>query len=79
MNTTEKELVPGFRRSHMASVKGNRTRHVVTFNPMSNSQRLDMVEYRIAGENLRKLISKDDSVAKSGKTQKVSDALMLST
>ena len=33
MNTTEKELIPGFRRSNMATVKGNRTRHVVTFNP----------------------------------------------
>ena len=32
MNTTEKELIPGF-RSHMAMVKGKRTRHVVTFNP----------------------------------------------
>ena len=35
---------------------------------MSNSQRLDMVEYGIASENLRKLISKDDSGVKSGNT-----------
>ena len=33
MNTAEKELIPGFRRSHMATVKGNTTRYVVTFNP----------------------------------------------
>ncbi|CAB3980249.1 Hypothetical predicted protein [Paramuricea clavata] len=33
MNTTERELQPGFRRSHMTSVKGPRTRSVVTFNP----------------------------------------------
>ena len=150
MNTTEKELVPGYRRSHMATVKGNRTRHVVTFNPnkasageelyiditklkmdiclipgsfhllfnfkvsntkswflnnlskmlqkrlvvrlagetvydnsgeniyevykdlwKTNPQRLDMVEYGIAGENLRKLISKDDSGAESRNAQKV--------
>ena len=37
-----------------------------------------MVEYGIGNENLRKLISKDDSGEKSGNTQKVSDALMLS-
>ena len=43
-----------------------------------HSQRLDMVEYGIAGENLRKLISKDDSGAKSGNAQKESDALLLS-
>ena len=35
-----------------------------------------MVEYGIAGENLRKLISKDDSGATSGNTSKISDALM---
>ena len=149
MNTTEKELIPGF-RSHMATVKGNRTRHVVTINPnkasageelyidipklkidsclvsgslhllfnfkvsntkswflnnlskmlqkrlvvrlagetvydnsgeniyevykdlwKTNPQRLDMVEYGIAGENLRKLISKDDSGAESRNAQKV--------
>ena len=157
MNIIEKELVPGFRRSHMSTVKGNRKRHVVAFNPnkvsageelyidipklkmdsclvpgsfhllfnfkvsdtkswflnnmlkmlqkrlvvrlagetvydnsveniyevykdlwKTNSQRLDMVEYGIAGEDLRKLISKDDSGAKTGTTQKVSDALILS-
>ena len=33
MNKQEKELVPGLRRSHMAKIKGERTRHVVTFNP----------------------------------------------
>ncbi|CAB3997732.1 Hypothetical predicted protein [Paramuricea clavata] len=33
MNTTERELQPGFRRSRMTSVKGPRTRSVVTFNP----------------------------------------------
>ena len=153
----ETELIPGFRRSHMAKVKGERTRHVVTMNPnkanpgeelyidipkmkmdsclipgslhllftfkvsntkswflnnlskmlqkrlrirlagetvydnnaenmyevykdlwKTNSDRLDMIEYGIGNENLRKLISKDDSGAKSGNTQKVSDALMLS-
>ena len=35
-----------------------------------------MVEYGIAGENLRKLISKDDSGASSGNTSKASDGLM---
>ena len=44
----------------------------------SNSQRLDMTEYGIASKNIRKLISKDDSGATSGDSQKVSDALMLS-
>ena len=33
MNTTEKELQPGFRRSRMTSIRGPRTRSVVTFNP----------------------------------------------
>ena len=33
MNTTETKSIPGFRRSHMAAVKGSRTRHVVTMNP----------------------------------------------
>ena len=37
-----------------------------------------MVEYGIADENLRKLMSKDDSGAKTGSTQKVSDALVFS-
>ena len=35
-----------------------------------------MVEYGIAGENLTKLISKDNSGASSGNTSKVSDRLM---
>ena len=35
-----------------------------------------MVEYGIAGENLRKLISKDDTGVTSGDDEKVSDALM---
>ena len=156
MNKQEKELVPGFRRSHMSTIKGERTWHVVTFNPnkaspeelyidvpkmkmdscllpgsphllfnfkvsntkswflnnlskmlqirltirvagetvydnsgenlcsvykdlwKSNSERLDMVEYGIGNENLRKFISKDDSGAKNRNTQKVSHALMLS-
>ena len=42
----------------------------------TSSERDDMVEYGIAGENLRKLISKDDSGASSGNTSKVSDGLM---
>ncbi|CAB4002517.1 Hypothetical predicted protein [Paramuricea clavata] len=33
MKITERELQPGFRRSRMTSVKGPRTRSVVTFNP----------------------------------------------
>jgi hypothetical protein len=33
MNTTERELQPGFRRSRMTSIRGPRTRSVVTFNP----------------------------------------------
>ncbi|CAB3995054.1 Hypothetical predicted protein [Paramuricea clavata] len=37
MNTTERELQPGFRRSHMTSIKGLRTRSVVTFNPTTIS------------------------------------------
>ncbi|CAB3976845.1 Hypothetical predicted protein [Paramuricea clavata] len=37
MNTTERELQPGFRRSCMTSVKGPRTRSVVTFNPTTIS------------------------------------------
>ena len=39
-------------------------------------ERGDMVEYGVANENLRKLISKDDSAASSGDVEKVSDALM---
>ena len=42
----------------------------------TSSKRDDMVEYGIAGENLRKLISKDDTGETSGNTSKVSDELM---
>ena len=42
-------------------------------------ERNDMIEYGIANENLRKLISKDDSGASSGDSQKVSDKLMFET
>ena len=44
----------------------------------ASSERDDMVEYGIAGENLRKLISKDDLGASSGNASKVSDALTYS-
>ncbi|CAB4014059.1 Hypothetical predicted protein [Paramuricea clavata] len=37
MNTTESELQPGFRRSCMTTIKGPRTRSVVTFNPTTIS------------------------------------------
>ena len=33
MNRTENELETGFRPSHMSSIKGDRTRHVITMNP----------------------------------------------
>ena len=33
MGTRSNELKPGFRRSHMAEMKGTRTRHAATFNP----------------------------------------------
>ena len=39
-------------------------------------ERSDMIEYGIGNENVRKLISKDDSAASSGNSQKVSDKLM---
>ena len=42
-------------------------------------ERNDMIEYGIGNENLRKLISKDDSADTSGNTQKVSDKLMFDT
>ena len=42
----------------------------------SNSQRDNMVEYGIGSENLRKLISKDDSGATSGNETKVSEKLL---
>ena len=149
------KLVPGYKRTRISDIKGNRTRHVVTLNPnkgnpeedlyidipklnknlclvpdslrlvfnFKNSntkswflnnlskrlkkrfivkfageivydntgeslleiykdlwkpeyERSDMIEYGIGNENLRKLISKDNSGASSGSTQKVSDKLM---
>ena len=33
MNKSESEFIPGFWRSYMSSVKGNRTRHRITMNP----------------------------------------------
>ena len=42
----------------------------------TSKERDNMVEYGIANENLRKLISKDDTGASSGDDDKVSDALM---
>ena len=41
-------------------------------------ERGNLIEYGIANENLRKLISKDDSGATSGSVEKVSDGLMFS-
>ena len=148
-------LYPGYKKSKMSDIKGNRTRHIVTLNPNSANpeediyidipklnpnlclvpdslrllfdfknkntkswflnnlskllksrlvikfsgeivydntgesmleiykdlwkpgyERSDMIEYGIGNENVRKLISKDDSGATSGNTQKVSDKLM---
>ena len=43
---------------------------------LSKSQRENMIEYGIGSENLRKLISKDDSGATSGDATKVSEKLM---
>ena len=43
---------------------------------LSKSKRNEMVQYGIANENHRKLISKDDSTANSGDTAKVSDGLL---
>jgi hypothetical protein len=37
MNTTDRELEPGFRRSRMTTIRGPRTRSVVTFNPTTIS------------------------------------------
>ncbi|CAB4000083.1 Hypothetical predicted protein [Paramuricea clavata] len=37
MNITEMELQPGFRRSRMTTIRGPRTRSVVTFNPTTSS------------------------------------------
>ena len=155
MNITEKELGAGFRRSKMSSIRGDRTRHLVTHNPntaspgeelyvdipklkassclvpgslhiifdfevtgtkswfinnlskglqrrhqvrlagecvydcdrenlystykdlwMSNSERNNMIEYGISNENIRKLISGDDTGASSGNDQKANDALL---
>ena len=155
MNITERELSNGFRRSMMSTIRGERTRHVVTHNPnsanpgeepyidipktkpssciypgsmsllfdievtgtkshflnnltrqlqkrlqirvagetaydctheylistykdlwRSNSERDDMIEYGLANQNLRKLISGDDTGATSGDAQKVSDNLL---
>ena len=155
MNRTENELEPGFRRSRMNSIKGDRTRHVIAMNPNkanpgeelyieiaklkpdsclvpgsfhllfdlkisntktrflnnlskllqkrlqtrlagetaydnngeslygvhkdlyeTNTERENMIQYDIASENLRKLISKDDSGTTSGDTTKVSEKLM---
>ena len=42
----------------------------------TNSQRDNMIEYGIGSQNLRKLISKDDSGATSGDATKVSEKLM---
>ena len=44
----------------------------------TSSEKDDMIEYGIAGENFRKLISKDDTGATTGNTSKVSDELMFS-
>lgn len=44
----------------------------------SVSEREEMVEYGMCSENLRKLVSKDDSAATSGDAGKVSDALLFS-
>ena len=44
----------------------------------TKTDKLQAVEYGIANEKLRELISKDDSGAYSGDTQKVSDGLMFS-
>ena len=148
-------LYPGYKKSKMSEIKGNRTRHTVTLNPNSANleedlyidipklnpslclvpdslrllfnfknkntkswflnnlskllkkrlvvkfageivydntgeslleiykdlwkpeyERSDMIEYGIGNENVRKLISKDDSGAASENTQNVSDKLM---
>ena len=44
----------------------------------TSKERNNLIEYGIGSENLRKLISKDDSAASSGSEDKVSDALMFS-
>lgn len=45
----------------------------------SRIERDQMIEYSVAGENLRKLISKDDSGTTSGSTGKVGDEVMFDT
>ena len=44
----------------------------------TSKERDNLIEYGIGSENLRKLISKDDSAVSSGDAGKVSDALMFS-
>ena len=44
----------------------------------TSKERDNLIEYGIGSENLRKMISKDDSAAASGDAGKVSDALMFS-
>jgi hypothetical protein len=157
MNTTDRELEPGFRRSKMSTIKGPRTKSVVTFNPttispgeelyinipklkptsclvpgslsllfdfknsntksrfmnnlskllakrlqikvagetaydcsgeslfevykdlwLTQGDRKKMIEQGVAGENLRKLFSGDDSGVKVGDASKVADALVQS-
>ena len=42
MNRTESQLTPGFGRSRMSGIKGDRTRHVVTMNPNKASPREEL-------------------------------------
>ena len=44
----------------------------------TSKERDNLIEYGIGSENLRKMISKDDTAASSGSEDKVSDALMFS-
>ena len=44
----------------------------------TSKERDNLIEYGIGSENLRKMISKDDSAAASGSADKASDALMFS-
>ena len=44
----------------------------------TSKERDNMMEYGVCNENLRKMISKDDTAASSGDSGKVSDALMFS-
>ena len=39
MNMKETELIPAFRKTNIVSIKGERTCHVVTFNPNKASRR----------------------------------------